>query len=628
MNTELIVGTKEEIAEITNMYPERIPQISSEELNEIPELTVEQIKLVKEYDTFLTRGKMPDADHPENNTHELGENKTVKTIEAIHLNESLSYGNYSFYLDYLSDPEVKTLIDNFMCEYFEFLPSNDEQKVDFLSINPDDLSTNPSLIKAYSNIAAESFNKYRAEVARTLSKAILCNPDARKYEDLASIDRSRLTEDEVQKFLNPPVEEKFRNKAAVIAKYQEYKKLKQFYKQTYIQLKEDEKSTQNPDELSLFKAKKILISLHVERLNQMINAIIPDVAELNAKQLAMLDKHEYGIGVNKADGNFTQIGALLDKIIPEQREKKQKLLDKRRQNNLDKRPFIPWTVQDAFTITRQFLQELGLYSELPFNPKVRRAHEYRPDGVPMWVIDQRNLQNMAVNTQKRSIGLPNKDREGANAYAQFAILMHEFEHTLQGHNRDLLGLAILEAVGLGRRMLNTEGGAKYIENLTNKIVNGEDTETTLNTAYYEGVNARIRGGNALDVALHYAAEMVRSDFCKGSDVINLDNTVSEAYLEKYVRSAFRIFNGTHDYSANRNVVGSHILNYIEQDAYINAIPEEDKNIMHFAGINYKQYQILKKMGLINLDQQVILTLSEEEIKKIWKDYKKSKNLES
>lgn len=642
------VATPEEIEQISHMYPQRIAKASVEELDLIQKLSPEQIKEVIAFDLELTRGKNPDPEKPEDNYHQVGTNR-IKTIEAIFLDENLSFATLKFYTDYLDDSEVQDKMQKIYAALYPEGPTNssfdiskiqaafelNEQnqranlKNDRANENKDKTKQYNAILKDFKDLATATEYLYKAAVARAIKPALIINPESTEYEGLASIDKSKLNKADLEKLLKPAVTKVRRNEDAIKKKYNEYKKLKQFYKQTYNAIDTEDSA----DEVKA--AKKVIINLHVERLNYIISGILPayrsvvDKGDLNNHQQARLDKFEYGVGNQIIDGNYTQVADWLEKTINGQKQKKQILLYKLR-NGANTEKFLPWTAQDSYDFIKSFLESKGLFSDAQYNPNTKKPHAYKqnPDGTQtaLWIIVQQIRKAMSVLTNSCVINIPLELAEDTNAYERVPVNIHEITHLLQRVNTDKLGLALLEAVGAARRMQITEGGAMFMQNLANRLITGE--ENTLKTAAYEGILARLQGGDILDVALAHNAEAIRTDLARGLPILEQDGSLKKSEADKYARGAFRIFSGTEDYSAGNEVIGSHVLNYMEQEALFDQIPEEDKVLMHFTGINYRHYQILKKLGILDLNKIDVTTISEEEIRKMWEDFLAKKNLES
>lgn len=603
-------------------YPGRIPSITEEALAQIPELEPQEIQALRDYDTYLTRGVLHHKDKPENNAHFFYiDRKPVicRTIEAIYRDESLTYNKYRIFPQYLNQPSTQSLIQTLMMKSGISVSLSPEEVTDwFLECNPEDFSKQPELLNIYKNIATETFNLYKKQVAECIAPALKVDFTAEIYEQLVEIDPNALNKTLVANLTQPPIIKQIRNIEGAQARLEELRTLKQFYKQEYRALSEE---IGPKTELNI--AKQCVIDFHVERLNQMINTLLPVVNDdLTVKQLSMLDKHEFGIGEHKVEGNFTQVSDLIETLIEQQRGKKQAALDKQIQkrkthDEQSETTSVSYTADDAATIVQEFLQSINLFSQATYDSTLSGAHEKTAEGENMWIIHRSKRNGMAIDPLLRVVHIPLEFADVKDAKKAFTVAIHELEHVLQRIATDKLGLAILEEVGGGRRTISTEGGAMYMQNIAGETIDSE--EMVLNTAYYEAAKSRLAGNNAIITTLMCAAEMLRSDIAEGVNVMK-DDQIDISKLIQYTNKGYRIFSGTDEYADSNHLLNSGVLNYLEQEAYTNQIPPEDLDVIHFTGINYRHYQIFKKLGLINLNQQNIIRMDKPRIMQLWKNF--------
>ncbi len=609
------------------LYPDRIPAVDDDFLSQVPTLETDEIEEYRAYDAALTFGTNYDPKKPQE-AYVNYNGKLIPTIQNLYLSEHCKVISYEFVPAYLETEEGQKKLN----ELIQKLDQDTKQTSNTSSFEDllIKLGNVKELQKDFDDICKRSELYVDKYLANELLQVVKINDQEAIFviaeEDIESIEPVFTNKfSKVKVIANPEVVE---------IKRENLRKLKSFYKQEIRKLK--------TSELNLDKAKVILIQMHIERVNQML-ADLYEFKSASDRKLNRIDKFRHGVSNEKIEstGDFSPLLQEIEKIIEKSDSQKQRAGEQSYRYITLTQPVLNWQVSwsKARQIIETTLQRLNsnIISKIPhtfYNPLRSgdaRLQEYNSEELKSMEVTQADLaqspfgwqivcvptSTMAVDSKQLVLKMPNTTDPKKNFFLRdkIAVLLHEIKHLFQNTNTKQLGLSITEYVGLSRSGINAEAGAIDTEAEIKKLIKGEERFT--NTFYYRAMRARLKGQSLVGVSVATANDMLKSNI-KPEDIKENWHTNEKlksqirTILEQAVNRSRRLFRYAENYNGGV-FTNSATLHYIEQNIYVDQLPEEDRSVLNYSKMNIKHYKILQKMGLIP-DEQKLLKVDEHLLK--------------
>lgn len=312
--------------------------------------------------------------------------------------------------------------------------------------------------------------------------------------------------------------------------------------------------------------------------------------------LARLDKFREGAGQLRAeDGEYTPVSTEIEQLAANlaTAEDQPEIAE----YALANMPRSQWeSVSVKAAEWKDWAQEsLAAYGLLSSDKEYDPDRQGRASDGLWQVAEDASVTNLEVKSEQGVILVPaGRERRLASLTPAGAVpvLDHEIMHVIQHENKQKLGLAITDKVGMDRSDIVAEAGAILAETKAQEEVFGQ--RRPLNTHYLRAVQAKLRGGSFRE-CMQAFFESMRQQSPKSEP-----KTIAKQAIDRTTR-LFR--NGGSLDDCSGHVSNSQPLVYLEQELLVRESRRQQAEALTMVGgTNVLMLAELRRVGMLDLSQ--------------------------